>query len=392
MDTRVVAELPAALADVLARPAAQQPAWPDPARAEEIHRALRRVPPLVTVAETERLRARLAEVARGEALVLQGGDCAETFHGNTEEHLRGNVELLRAVADVLEIGTGLPVVVLGRIAGQYAKPRSRPVDATGLPAYRGDLVNSVVPTAAARTPDPERMLRAYADAAGTLHRLRSFGGAREVFAGHEALLLGYESALVRRAGSRLYGSSGHFLWVGERTRQLDGAHVAFAALVANPVGLKIGATATPDEVLAYVRRLDPDRTPGRLTLISRMGADRVRTALPPIVARVRAAGHPVLWQCDPLHGNTETAPSGHKTRDVGRVADELRGYFDVHRALGTHPGGIHLELTGDDVTECVGDGITLGDLPARYTTACDPRLNVRQALGIAEVAAESIAR
>lgn len=367
------------LAEAITRPAAQQPQWPDPARARAVRELLRSAPPLVLPAEADRLTARLAAVARGDAFVLQGGDCAETFSTNTETHLRGNLEVLTRMATALVRASGKPVVRLARMAGQYAKPRSAAVDEHGLPVYRGDMINGFAP--ADRTPDAGRMLSAYAASAVAMNVIRAWGG--DICTGHEALVLDYERALLRPGGHRYYSGSAHFLWIGERTRALDGAHIAFAELLANPIGVKLGPSTTPEEAVEYVRRLDPDRVPGRLTLVSRMGHQLVRSVLPPIVEKVAASGHQVVWQCDPMHGNTFLAPSGHKTRLVDHVLDELTGYFEVHRALDTHPGGVHLEFTGDDVTECVGAGVAEPD--HRYETACDPRLNPRQAALVAAV-------
>ncbi|MFD9318527.1 3-deoxy-7-phosphoheptulonate synthase [Streptomyces sp. NPDC060053] len=381
---------PLPLAAAVTRPTAQQPDWPDPAGVRAVREVLRTAPPLVLPAEADRLTARLAEVARGAAFVLQGGDCAETFVGNTEAHLRGNLDLLARMAALLTRAGGLPVVRLARMAGQYAKPRSAAVDAHGLPVYRGDMVNGLAATSAERAPDPARMLRAHAASAVTMNFVRAWTGG-EVFTGHEALVLDYECALLRPGppgDRRPYSGSAHFLWIGERTRRLDGAHIGFAELLANPVGVKLGPTTTPEEAVEYVRRLDPDGAPGRLTLVSRMGHRRVRDVLPPIVEKVTALGHQVVWQCDPMHGNTFVAPTGHKTRRVDHVLDELAGYFEVHRQLDTHPGGAHLELTGDDVTECLGAGVGEADLPRRYETACDPRLNARQAMQVATFLAE----
>ncbi|MGV9938638.1 3-deoxy-7-phosphoheptulonate synthase class II [Streptomyces sp. NPDC003401] len=383
---------PLPLAAALTRPTAQQPDWPDPADVRTVRAVLRTAPPLVLPAEADRLTARLAEVARGEAFVLQGGDCAETFTDTTESHLSGNLDLLARMAAVLTRAGGLPVVRLARMAGQYAKPRSAAVDAHGLPVYRGDMVNGLAATPAERAPDPDRMLRAHATSAVAMNFLRGRAGS-EVFTGHEALVLDYERALLRPGPPgerRPYSGSGHFLWIGERTRRLDGAHIGFAELLANPVGVKLGPTTTPEEAVEYVRRLDPDGVPGRLTLVSRMGHRRVRDVLPPIVEKVTALGHQVVWQCDPMHGNTFVAPTGHKTRHVDHVLDELTGYFEVHRQLDTHPGGAHLELTGDDVTECLGAGVGEADLPHRYESACDPRLNDRQAMEVAALLAELI--
>ncbi|WP_156756353.1 3-deoxy-7-phosphoheptulonate synthase [Actinokineospora pegani] len=412
-----------ALAEALARPAAQQPCWPDPEQAGAVTRSLRRAEPVVAPQETDRLLDRLASVARGEAFLLQGGDCAETFADNTEPHLRANLGTLRRMADLLGAAVGLPVVTIARMAGQYAKPRSNPVDALGLPVYRGDIVNSPEPTPAARTPDPNRMLRAHAHAVRAMALVRAgnqveslvpranlvgagigpgpHGGpvaenqpADEVYVSHELLLLDYERSVLwadtRGPRPRVASGLGHFLWVGERTRGLDGAHIAFAELLSNPVGLKIGPTTTPEQAVEYARRLDPHGTPGRLTLVARMGHDRVREVLPPIVEAVTASGRQVVWQCDPMHGNTRIARNGFKTRDLAHVVDEVAGFVEVHRRLGTHPGGIHVEVTGEDVTECVGGPVAEADLPTRYQTACDPRLNAVQAVELARRAAAAL--
>jgi 3-deoxy-7-phosphoheptulonate synthase len=435
------------LDDALARPAAQQPEWPDPDQALKVRTVLESVPPITVPTEVDRLRERLAMVAQGEAFLLQGGDCAETFADNTEPHIRANLRTLLQMAVVLTYGASLPVVKLGRIAGQYAKPRSATTDALGLPSYRGDIINSLVATPEARVPDPSRMIRAYANSGATMNLLRALTSAGmadlnrvhdwnkdfvrtspageryealageidrglrfmsacgvqdtslhtvEIFASHEALLLDYERALLRLDTTgpegRLYDLSSHYLWIGERTRQLDGAHIAFAELLANPIGLKIGPTTTPEQAVEYVERLDPHKVPGRLTLISRMGNGKVRDVLPPIVEKVTASGHQVIWQCDPMHGNTHESSTGYKTRHFDRVVDEVQGFFEVHRHLGTHPGGIHIELTGEDVTECLGGAqdISDTDLSGRYETACDPRLNTQQSLELAFLVAEML--
>jgi 3-deoxy-7-phosphoheptulonate synthase len=428
--------------------AAQQPRWPDPAARDEAVSELRRLPPLVFAGECDRLRGKLARVAAGESFLLQGGDCAETFDGVTADNLGNKLQVLLSMAVVLTYAASVPVVKVGRIAGQYAKPRTNEYEtrgATTLPAYRGDAVNGHEFTAAARAPDPRRLLSTYHSSAATLNLTRAFvtGGyadLREVhawntdfvrtspvgtryeqmaadvdralafmaacgvepeefssvdfFASHEALLLEYEHALTRadsRTGAA-YDMSGHFLWVGERTRQLDGAHVAFLSRVRNPIGVKIGPRVTADDAIALAERLDPEREAGRLTFITRMGARRVRDVLPDLVDKVSAAGIQVAWVCDPMHGNTYEASSGHKTRAFDDVIDEVRGFFEVHRALGTWPGGLHVELTGDDVTECVGGGSRLaaGDLASRYETLCDPRLNRAQSLELAFLVAEML--
>jgi 3-deoxy-7-phosphoheptulonate synthase len=432
-------------------PAAQQPEWPDRAVLAEVTATLAALPGLVVADECDRLRDRLALVARGQAFLLQGGDCAETFTALTADSLRDKVKTLLQMAIVLTYGASVPVVKVGRIAGQYAKPRSAEVEArTGLPSYRGDAVNDLAPDAQARVADPRRMLRAYNAAATTLNLLRAhatggladlrrvhgwnrdfvrrspagqryealadeieralnfmracgidldqYAPAREVefYVSHEALLLDYEAPLVRTDPDRgsAYGLSGHLLWVGERTRNPAGAHVAFASAIANPVAVKLGPGASPEEALELAERLDPARSPGRLTFISRMGAGRIRDSLPPLVEKVRAADHPVVWVCDPMHGNTVETPNGYKTRHFDDILDEVRGFFEVHRALGTYPGGLHVELTGADVTECLGgaDDIAHADLPGRYETACDPRLNTGQALELAFLVAEMLRR
>ena len=425
-------------------PAEQQPDWPDRAAVRAAAASLSALPPLVVPSEVDTLRGRLAAVASGEAFLLHGGDCAETFAGATEPALRATLKTLLQMAVVLTYGASVPVVKVARIAGQYAKPRSRPIDALGLPSYRGDMVNDLEPTPEARRPDPGRMLRAYHTAASTLNLLRAFAtggeadlrrvhdwnkdfvrtspaGARyeqlareidramdfmracgvrddvlhgvELFSSHEALILEYERALTRTGSdARAYDLSGHFVWIGDRTRAADGAHVDYVSRLANPVGLKVGPTASPERVAELVERLDPQATPGRLTLISRMGNRRVLDLLPPVVEKVVATGRPVVWECDPMHGNTEESASGYKTRHFERVVDEVRGFFEVHRALGTHPGGIHVELTGEDVTECLGGAQEIGDadLAGRYETACDPRLNTQQALELAFEVAEML--
>jgi 3-deoxy-7-phosphoheptulonate synthase len=351
------------------------------------------------------------------------------------------------MAVVLTYGSSMPVVKVGRIAGQYAKPRSQQTDALGLPVYRGDIVNSLAPDPVSRIPDPSRLVRAYANASAAmnlvraltttgvadLHRVHDWNkdfvrtspageryevlaaeidrGLRfmsacgvtdstlhttEIYASHEALLLDYERALLRldieSDVPKLYDLSSHFLWIGERTRQLDGAHVALAKLLANPIGLKIGPTTSPEQAVEYVEQLDPNNVPGRLTIISRMGNGKIRDVLPPIVEKVTATGHQVIWQCDPMHGNTHEASTGYKTRHFDRIVDEVQGFFEVHRALGTHPGGIHVELTGEDVTECIGGAqdISDADLHGRYETACDPRLNTQQSLELAFLVAEML--
>jgi 3-deoxy-7-phosphoheptulonate synthase len=425
-------------------PRAQTPPWPDPARVDEVCRVLENVPSIVAPYEVDLLRQRLALACEGKAFLLQGGDCAETFADNTESHLLANARTLLQMAVVLTYGASLPVVKVARVAGQYTKPRSSPVDSLGLPSYRGDMINSLEPTPEARVPDPQRMIRAYANSAAAMNMLRAYlsGGladlhavhdwnkdfvrnspageryeaiAREIdrtlafiracgltddealrtvtlYCSHEALALEYERALTRVSNGRAYGLSGHFLWVGERTRQIDGAHIDFVSRLANPIGVKIGPSTTPEEALELCEKLNPDNVPGRLTLISRMGNHRIRDVLPPIVEKVTAAGAKVVWQCDPMHGNTHESSNGYKTRHFDRIVDEVLGFFEVHRELKTHPGGLHVELTGEDVTECLGgaQGIEDPDLPDRYETACDPRLNTQQSLELAFLVAEML--
>ncbi|SNT22578.1 class II 3-deoxy-7-phosphoheptulonate synthase [Rhodococcoides kyotonense] len=435
------------LDDALAKPAAQQPSW-DATQAADMRKVLESVPPITVASEVESLSDQLAAVARGEAFLLQGGDCAETFVDNTEPHIKGNIRTLLQMAVVLTYGASMPVVKVGRIAGQYAKPRSSDTDALGLKSYRGDMVNSLVADEAVRRHDPSRLVRAYANASAAMNLVRALTGAgmadlhkvhdwnrefvqsspagaryealageidrglrfmdacgvtdpnletAQIFASHEALVLDYERAMLRLDNAdadnpKLYDLSAHFLWIGDRTRQLDGAHIAFAELISNPIGLKIGPTTTPEMALEYVERLDPTNKPGRLTLISRMGNGKVRDLLPAIVEKVQASGHQVIWQCDPMHGNTHEASTGYKTRHFDRIVDEVQGFFEVHRGLGTHPGGIHVELTGDNVTECLGGAQDISDLDlsGRYETACDPRLNTQQSLELAFLVAEML--
>ncbi len=428
------------------RPAAQQPDWPDPAAVTAVTSELARIPPLVFAGECDKLKERLASVARGEAFILQGGDCAETFAGSTADAISAKLRTLLQMAVILTYAGSVPVVKIGRLAGQFAKPRSSGTeirDGQELPAYRGDAINGLEFTPQARTPDPARLLRACHYSAATLNLCRAFtqggyadlrqvhawntdfvagspAGQRyellaggidralsfmhasgadpaefrtiEFYSSHEALILEYERALTRidARTSLPYDVSAHFLWIGERTRDLDGAHIEFARHLRNPIGVKLGPDTTAQDALALIDRLDPDNEPGRLTFIARMGADRVRSALPPIVEKVTASGAQVAWVCDPMHGNTIEAPDEHKTRRVEDILAEVTGFFDVHRSLGTHPGGIHIEFTGDDVTECTGGsyGLTEDDLTSRYETACDPRLNRSQSLDLAFRVAE----
>lgn len=421
----------------------QRPQWPSPAELGDVADRLRALVPLVTPQECDTLTARLARAAEGKAFLLQGGDCAERFDRISPPAIHSKLRLLQRMALILGHASAVPVVTVGRMAGQYAKPRSRPtetVDGRTLPVYRGDAVNGIGFSQAERRPDPARLLRMYDASRHTLDVMRAYarGGTdrrqlhkenedfvarwptgerydeltgrigralsredtsggdpsrtAELFAGHEGLLLDYEAALTRhhpRSGRR-YAGSGHMLWIGDRTRQLDGAHVAYFATIDNPIAVKLGPAATPEQALALIDRLTPERRPGRLTFIVRLGAHRVRHLLPELVEKVTASGAPVVWVCDPMHGNTFEAPGGHKTRRFDDILAEVAGFFEVHEALGTHAGGLHVELTGEDVTECVGGGAELGfdDLHRRYESACDPRLNGGQALELAFLVAE----
>ena len=431
--------------------AAQQPNWPGGSDGPAVRAAvaeLKTYPPLVFAGECDNLKARVAEAAAGRAFWLQGGDCAETFIAATADSIRNRIKTILQMAAVLQYYSSLPVIKVGRMAGQFAKPRSNDLETRGeitLPAYRGDAVNDLEFSLAARTPDPARLLKVYHTSAATLNLVRAFtqGGfadlrqvhewnkgfirdssvgmryeemANEIgralefmrsagvdpaafktvefFSSHEALIMEYEKALTR-IDSRTqlpYDVSAHFIWIGERTRQLDGAHVEFASKIRNPIGVKLGPKSTVDDAMRLIDKLDPNREPGRLTFITRMGAGKIREALPSLVDGVTKSGAQVLWVCDPMHGNTYEAPSGYKTRRFDDVLDEVKGFFEVHKSLGTHPGGIHIELTGDDVTECVGGGeqISHDDLATRYESACDPRLNHAQSLELAFLVAEML--
>jgi 3-deoxy-7-phosphoheptulonate synthase len=431
--------------------AAQQPNWPGGPQGEPLAKAvaeLKSLPPLVFAGECDELKARIADAAAGKAFWLQGGDCAETFGSATADSIRNRIKTILQMAAVLQYQSSLPVIKVGRMAGQFAKPRSNDTETRNgvtLPAYRGDAVNGLEFTEEARTPDPQRLVRVYNTSAATLNLVRAFtqGGfadlrrvhewnkgfikdstfgekyeqvaneigralsfmesagvdpnefkAVDFYASHEALIIEYEKALTR-IDSRTdlpYDVSGHFIWIGERTRQMDGAHVDFASKVRNPIGVKLGPKTTVEDALALIEKLDPNREPGRLTFITRMGAGKIREILPALVEGVTKSGAQVLWVCDPMHGNTFETSNGYKTRQFEDVLDEVRGFFEVHKALGTHPGGIHIELTGDDVTECLGGGnqISEKDLESRYETACDPRLNHSQSLELAFLVAEML--
>ena len=380
-------------------PAAQQPAWPDESAAGAVLHRIRELPGVVSGAECAELSHALAEVAAGRGFVVHGGDCAETFSALSSIGLGSRCRLLTSMARTMMASSGLRPVILGRMAGQYAKPRSAAtehVGTTSLPVYRGDMINSAVPDAAARQPDPSRMLTAYLHSAAAMNalRLRPAGEPR-IYSSHEALVLGYEEALTRfdQESGRWFGASAHLLWAGERTRDCDGSHVQFLSGVANPVAVKLGPSVTPGEVLGLCEALNPDRVPGRLTLVTRLGATTIASVLPPLVRAVTHADYPVAWVCDPMHANTRRTKSGYKTRDVAAILAEIRGFFAVHRQCGTHPGGIHLELAGEHVTECVGGGVNPvaeDQVPRRYRTACDPRLSPAQALECAAVAAAEL--
>lgn len=429
-------------------PAKHQPDWPDDAELEQVQKTLADQPPLVFAGEARSLTNQLARVVEGDAFLLQAGDCAESFDSSTDS-IRDKLRVILQMAIVLTYSGGTPLVKVGRIAGQFAKPRSNPTETQGeteLPSFLGQIVNDVGFTVDERRPDPQRLLTAYHRAASTLNLLRAFtrggyadlnqvsswnrdfvasspAGERyaqmadeidralrfmaacgldsntvpalhevDLFTSHEALLLNYEEALTRRDSltGDWYDCSAHMLWVGERTRELDGAHVEFLRGVGNPLGCKLGPTTTVDEVLGICEALNPDRVPGKLTLISRMGAGKIADGLPALLAAVREAGHPVVWACDPMHGNTYTSEGGRKTRHFDDVLSEIVSFFAAHESEGTHPGGVHVELTGDPVTECLGgsDDLVDDDLERAYETMCDPRLNGRQSVDLAFRVAE----
>ena len=433
------------------RPAAQQPEYPDAVARAEVEERLSRYPPLVFAGEARRLEAELARVCRGEAFLLQGGDCAESFAEFHPDNIRDTFRVLLQMAVVLTFGAGCPVVKVGRLAGQFAKPRSERIeerDGMALPSYRGDIVNGIDFCPAARTPDPGRMLQAYAQAASTLNLLRAFaqGGFADLhrvhgwnldfigearwaeqyremadrigetlefmeacgitsrtspqvsqtafYTSHEALLLGYERSLTRvdSSSGRWYDTSAHLLWIGERTRQPEGAHVEFLRGVSNPIGFKAGPRIAPDELLTLLDVLSPGNRAGRVVVISRMGADEVQETLPGLVRAVKREGRHVVWSCDPMHGNTEKSMNGYKTRRFERILCEVQRFFEVHEAEGTYAGGIHIEMTGANVTECTGgaQAIREQDLADRYHTHCDPRLNASQSLELAFRLAEML--
>ena len=432
-------------------PIRQVPAYPDQAKLAEMERRLRRYPPLVFAGEARRLKAQLALASEGKAFVLQGGDCAESFSDFTANIIRDTFRVLLQMAVVLTFGASLPVVKMGRMAGQFAKPRSsdtETVNGVTLPSYRGDIVNGPEFTPEARTPDPARMEFGYFQSASTLNLLRAFssGGYADLhevhrwnlhfaehsplaeryqdlttridetlrfmtacgmtsdttrdlretdfYIGHEALLLPYEQALARVDSTTgdWYGCSAHFLWIGDRTRQVEGGHVEFLRGLQNPIGIKVGPTQNVDDLLKLLDILNPNNEAGRITLISRMGAEKVLEKLPPLVRAVQQSGHKVVWVCDPMHGNTVTTGLMMKTRSFDSILKEVRGFFDVHAAQGTWAGGVHVEMTGQDVTECIGGAHRLSelDLQERYETFCDPRLNAEQSLELAFLVAEEL--
>jgi 3-deoxy-7-phosphoheptulonate synthase len=434
------------------KPISQVPVYPDQGRVEAVEKQLAKFPPLVFAGEARELKAHLADVARGEAFLLQGGDCAESFAEHGADHIRDFFRVFLQMAVILTHGASKPVLKVGRIAGQFAKPRSsdtETMDGVTLPSYRGDIVNDIEFTEGARLPDPERLLLAYRQSAATLNLLRAFatGGYADLsrvhewtvgfmkgstayprfeelankiddaisfmralgltadntpalretkfYTSHEALLLGYEEALTRRDSitNDWYATSGHMLWIGDRTRQPDAAHVEYFAGIKNPIGIKCGPSLSSDDLLRLLDRLNPQDDAGRITLICRFGSDKVREHLPRIIETVKRAGRTVVWCCDPMHGNTVKAANGYKTRPFDRVLSEVHSFFNIHRELGTYAGGIHIEMTGDDVTECTGGGvaaITEANLKDRYHTYCDPRLNASQSLELAFLVAEEI--
>jgi 3-deoxy-7-phosphoheptulonate synthase len=433
------------------KPILQQPDWPDKAKLAEVEKTLATYPPLVFAGEARRLTQQLGRVAEGKAFLLQGGDCAESFAELHPDKIRDTFRVLLQMAVVLTYGAACPIVKVGRMAGQFAKPRSADFETQGdvtLPSYRGDSVNAMEFTVEARTPDPERLLKAYGQSAATLNLLRAFsqGGFADLhrvhrwnlgfvenspqgeqyqeladriaetlgfmeacgltsettpqiaetdfFTSHEALLLGFEEALTRTDSltGEWYDCSAHFLWIGDRTRQADNAQVEFLRGIKNPIGMKVGPTMEANDLLRVIDILNPANLAGRLTLITRMGADAVEKKLPPLIRALKREGRKVVWSCDPMHANTVTSSTGYKTRHVDRILEEVRGFFAVHQAEGTYAGGVHFEMTGQDVTECIGgaEAVTETSLADRYHTHCDPRLNASQALEFAFVIAEML--
>ncbi|MCW1937071.1 3-deoxy-7-phosphoheptulonate synthase class II [Pseudomonas sp. MDMC_285] len=432
-----------------AKPIQQQPEYPDAAHLTRVEQTLAGYPPLVFAGEARELRRQFAEVTQGRAFLLQGGDCAESFAEFSAAKIRDTFKVLLQMAIVMTFAAGCPVVKVGRMAGQFAKPRSsgsETIDGVTLPAYRGDIVNGIGFDVASRVPDPERLMQAYHQATASLNLLRAFaqGGFADLhqvhqwnldfiansalaekyhqlagridetlafmravgmdsapqlretsfFTAHEALLLNYEEAFVRRDSltGRWYDCSAHMLWIGDRTRQLDGAHIEFMRGIENPIGVKVGPSMDPDELIRLIDTLNPDNDPGRLNLIVRMGADKVEAHFPRLLRKVKEEGRQVLWSSDPMHGNTIKASSGYKTRDFAQILSEVRQFFAVHQAEGTYAGGIHIEMTGQNVTECIGGSrpITEDSLSDRYHTHCDPRMNADQSLELAFMIAETL--
>ena len=441
-------ELSKALDNHLNLVAAQQPNWPDQTALTHARETLAGLPPIVMAAEIETLKLRLASASQGKAFLLQGGDCAETFADATEERIRARVKTLLQMAVVLTYGASMPIIKMGRMAGQFAKPRTSDTetrDGLTLPAYRGDAVNGYDFNLESRTPDANRLVQAYNTSVATLNEIRTLtlGGyadlrlvqewnqgfvknpsnaryelmakdidkairfmaacgadfseltTTEFYTSHEGLLFDYERPLTRidEATGSIYDTSGHFIWIGERTRQIDGAHVDFFSRVKNPIGVKLGPDTKAANVVALAEKLDPNREPGRLTFISRMGASKIRDVLPQIIEGAKKAGITALWVTDPMHGNGITTKNGYKSRQFDDVMNEVQGFFEVHRELGTHPGGVHVELTGDDVTECLGGSEQIDEktLESRYESLCDPRLNHTQSLELAFLVAEELA-
>ena len=433
------------------RPVRQMPPYEDAARLSDVESRLRGFPPLVFAGEARELRRQLGEVAAGRGFLLQGGDCAESFAEFHPDNIRDTLRVLLQMAVVLNFAAGMPVVKVGRVAGQFAKPRSSDTERVGgveLPSYRGDIVNALDFSPEARRPDPERQIQAYSQAAATLNLLRAFTGGgyaaltrvhdwyldfigrsaqgeryrdmadrisealafmaacgvseesapqiaqTKLYTSHEALLLGFEEAMTRTDSTSggFYNTAGHMVWIGDRTRNLDGAHVEYARGIANPLGIKAGPSVSADELLRLCDALDPRNEAGRLTVIARMGRDGVEKHLPPLIRATRREGRQVVWTCDPMHGNTVGSSSGLKTRPFGRIMGEIEGFFAVHRAEGTHPGGLHVEMTGQAVTECTGGtgAVTDASLSTRYRTHCDPRLNAEQSLEVAFLLAENL--
>ena len=433
--------------------ALQMPQYPDSEHLNNVEREIASFPPLVFVGEAQRLKSSLAKVAKGEGFLLQGGDCAESFAEFSPNNIRDTFRVLLQMAVVLTFGGGLPVVKVGRLAGQFAKPRSSNVEKQGdieLPSYRGDIVNSIDFDEIGRRPDPDRLLKAYNQSASTLNLLRAFAqggfanleeihrwtlgfvsnspqGERykelagrldealrfmkacgltaesiqqlretDFYTSHESLLLGYEEAMTRQDtitdDGGWYSTSAHMIWIGDRTRQPDGAHVEYMRGINNPIGLKCGPSLDPEELIGLIDKLNPDNDPGRLTLICRMGSENVQEKLGPLIRAVEREGKAVVWSCDPMHGNTITSSNGYKTRPFDRILSEVRGFFDVHNTEGTYAGGVHFEMTGQDVTECLGGAQAISEvsLADRYHTHCDPRLNASQALELAFLIADML--